>query len=200
MENQEFNPYGGEVAESTGNSGTGEVQGYCLTSYGLNDKGSLELVFTKTFESGKSISLKGWINDVDPEKVTVFEGQTKEKAITNAFNKMKRTVWSVVRQFADEATIGAAQGRVKASFESLVEESKACLPEGFDKVEGRLVVGYKDNGYMAFPTRMQWDNDTKRYLPFFTTDPDQKLCGLGNLTSEKPDVAVESEPTEAVSW
>lgn len=191
------NLYGGEVVESTGNSGTGEVPGYCLTSYGLNDKGSLELVFTKTFESGKSISLKGWINDIDPEKVRVFEGQTPEQAITKAFAKMKRTVWSLVRQFADEATVTAAQGRVN-SWESLVEESKACLPEGFESMEGRLVVGYKDNGYLAFPTRMQWDAATSRYLPFFTTDPNQKLCGLGNLTLEKPDVA--EVATEAVSW
>lgn len=196
MENN-VNPYGGDVAESTGNSGTGAVSGYRLVAFGPNDKNSLELEFEKTFSSGKSMRLKGWLNDVDPNKVTVFEGQTQEKAVASAFTKLKRTIWNLVRNYADEATVAAAQGRV-TSWETLMSEAKGCLPDNFNEIEGTLVVGYKENGFLAFPTRMQWDAATSRHLPFFSVNPSDTLCGLGNLKAEKPEVAVEA--TEEVSW
>lgn len=191
------NLYGGGVPQP-GNSGVGEVEGYRMIQFELNDKNSLELVFEKTFESGKSIALKGWINDVDPEKIVMFEGQTKEVALTKAFTKVKRNIWDLVRNYADDAAITAAQKRVN-SWESLVNEAKSCLPPNFSEIEGTLVVGYKDNGFLAFPQSMQWDSASSRYLPFFSVEK-TKMRGLGNLNLVKPETEDENTPSEPVSW
>lgn len=182
----EFNNFYGDAQESTGNSGTGEVSGYCMTNYELNDKGSLEIHFTKTFDSGKSITLKTWINAVNPEQVRVWEGKTKEECVKGEVTKLNRLVKSIVTNFVDKGEYEAAMKQVN-SFESLVEVTKSLLPDNYSETQGTLVVGYNAKGYLSVPNRMGWDDTTKRHRPFFTVDSEVQLMDLpSNLTLEKP--------------
>lgn len=182
---QNNNPYGGGVPEPQ--SLTGEVSGFAMVHYDMNDNNSLEIHFQKEFASGKSITIKLWFNDVDPERVTPFGEETKEVAVSKAFTKLRRNVWNIIRNYADEQTITAAQKRAN-SWETLVSESKACLPADYSTKQGRLVVGYNSNGYLATPRGMQWDSDLRRYVPFFSVSEEQQLCSMpSNLSLIKPE-------------
>lgn len=186
--------------EETVSSGVGPVQGYRMTSYGVNDNGSLEIHFTKSFESGKELTLRTWINPVDPERVTAFGDDTQEKAVAKAITKVNRTIKQIVRNYVDDDTYVAAMKGV-TDFNSLVEATKSILPDNFDQIEGTLVVGYKDNGYLSTPGRLEWDAETSRFLPFFSTDPDARMCGLGKLHAVKPEAEDAATETQAaVNW
>ena len=178
---------------------TGEVSGYRLQGKAvIQDNGSALLVFTKpTKNVDKPINIKVWINPVDISKVKPFEeGGDMDKAITSAIQKELRLFKSLARQFETEEGVNKAFAKPNG-FTDLVDALNKCIPDNVDQIEGRLVVGFNDKGYLSVPNRLQWDSDNKRWLPFFTTDPSQKLQNLpNNLTLEKvTDTEVKEEVT-----
>ena len=173
--------------KATGNNSTGEVSGYVLSKMEMHEKGALRIYFTKTFDSGKSMTLQCWINPTDFDAIQVFEGQTPESAKLKAAPKELSLFKSLARQFADEAQVTEAFKAVN-SFPDLVAALESCVDNA--KV-GTLVVGYNPKAsndgkhYLSVPNRIVWDGDAKQWLPFFTTKGD-KLQGLGNLLASDP--------------
>ena len=176
----------GDVKDSVGGKLTGEVDGYALVHYGLNETGSLDLHFKKTTVNGKEILLRGRIYPVDATKVTPYQEQTQEEAVKTAITRLNRTIKNLIRNYVSEEEYSSAM-KVVNSFETLVEATKNLLPAGFATKTGRLVVGFNKTGFLSFPTSMAWDKDTQRHLPFFSTNPEQQLRDMpNNLTLQKP--------------
>lgn len=201
--NQEFENLYGDAQETTGNSMTGRVSGFALTMYELNDKDSLELRFTKTFDSGKSIEIRNWVNPIDPEKVQVWEGKTQSECVKNEVMKQNKLIKNLICNYVSVEDYEAAmksftpQGSLLDQFKAFVELTKGLLPDNFNEVTGDLMVGYKSNGYYSFPNKLGWDKDKKRHRPFFTTDPDTQLMDLpNNLSLEKPVPVAELEEAD----
>lgn len=185
----------GDAVETTNNpSWTGEVAGYRMTNFFINDKNSLELNFTKEqpqFDTQRP--LRGWVNAVDMEKVNVWEGKTRQECIKNEVNKQNKLIKNLICNYVTPEEYTAhlkgfvSTGSLQDRFIQFVNHVAQLLPDNYAEVEGRLVVGYKANGYLAFPTRMGWDGDARRHRPFFSVDPETQLMAMPkNLTPNKP--------------
>jgi hypothetical protein len=185
-------------AENTGSTMVGEVN-VKMTEVKLHENGACQVVFQHTFQSGKTIDVTCWINPTDPEQVTVFDGQTKEVAIQKAFTRELKLFKQLAREVASEEKV-ESEFKTITCFEDNVNALNNCLQDS-TSTEGRLVIGYNKKGFYACPNRLQWDAASKRNLPFFSTNPDQKLMDLpSNLSLVKPAEATEETTTQTVEF
>lgn len=181
-------------AEKKGNSGepswTGIVDGYALKEITRHEKGAAILVFHQPSDE-KGYTTKLFLNPVDTENIQVYNGDTKEAAIVKAITKENRLFKQLARNYKTAEEVDAAFNGVKG-FDAKVEALKSCLPDNVGEVTGRLVVGYNAKGYLAIPNKLVWSDDDKQFLPFFTTDVNQKLQNLpSNLTRSKAQPSTE---------
>jgi hypothetical protein len=171
------------VESSTSNSsGTGKNFGWKLVQFDLNEQGSLEIRFEKHFPSGKSLTLRTWFNEVKRED---FESDGE---MAKAKQRLTRNLNSIVKQYAgDSFKMNPCE-----TFVDYVAELKANLPEGYETKEGYLVIGYNTKGYLSFRNSMQWNNEKKRFLPFFSLS-DCEMCDMGNLKESKEEEIISQE-------
>lgn len=191
-----------EVKGGTNPSWTGIVGGYALKSVTMNDKGSAVLEFHQVADE-KGYSTKTFINAIDFDTIQVYEGNTKEATIINALRKETHLFKDLARNYSTEEAVDATFKGAK-TLQDKVNALNSCLPANVAEVTGRVVIGYSKlnaNGksYLTIPNKMQWDSEAKEWLPFFTTNPAQKLCALpANLTLNKPQPSTEV-PAEDVA-
>lgn len=166
-----------------GSNWTGTVFGYRMTEFNLNEKGSLEVIFTKN-----NINLRCWFN-----KIEKAEDETEEE-FKKARTRLSRVINSLVLQYL---SIAELKSKVKPTetFEDYIEQLRSALPSDFSEKEGYLVVGYNQNGYLQIPSYLQWEAESKRWLPFFSIK-ETTMRDLGKLSLTKPsqvEVADEEE-------
>ena len=181
-------------AEKKGGSGepswTGIVDGYALKEITRHEKGAAILVFHQPSDE-KGYTTKLFLNPIDIENIQVYSGDTKEAAIVKAITKENRLFKQLARNYKTAEEVDAVFSGVKG-FDAKVEALKSCLPDNVGEVTGRLVVGYNAKGYLAIPNKLVWSDDDKQFLPFFTTDVNQKLQNLpSNLTRSKAQPSTE---------
>lgn len=115
----------------------------------------------------------------------MYEGDTKEGAIVKAITKENRLFKQLARNYKTQEEVDAAFAGAKG-FVAKVEALKSCLPDNVGEVTGRVVIGYNAKGYLTIPNRLVWSGDDKQFLPFFSTDANQKMQNLpSNLTRSK---------------
>lgn len=190
----DLNLYGDVEETSGGPSWTGEVDGYSMTEFFVNDNRSLEIHFLKpnpNFETQRPIKM--WINAVDPEKVTVWEGKTLEQCLKSEITKQNRLIKNLALNFVEQDVYEAAfkefkpSGSLEDQFVAFVNKVKELLPANYADTTGRLVVGYNAKGYLTCPKTMFWNEETQRYMPFFSVDPEVELQPLpSKLSRTKP--------------
>lgn len=180
-------------------SWTGEVDGYALKEIQMHENGAAMLIFHQPADE-KGYTNKLFLNPVDFENIPVYDGQTKEAAIVKAIQKENRLLKQLARNYAEADVVDAAFKDVKG-FENKIKALESCLPPNVGEITGRIVIGYNAKGYLTIPNRLQWDGDSKRWLPFFSTNPDQQLMDLpNNLSRSKPQVDTEVQEDEVVDY
>lgn len=171
-------------------SWTGEVGGYAIKEVVMHENGAAIVVFHQPADE-KGYTTKLFLNPVDTENIQVYEGQTKEAAIVKAIQKENRLFKQLARNYKSTEEVDAAFAGAKG-FEAKVEALKSCMPDNVGEVTGRLVIGYNQKGYLSIPNRLVWSADDTQFLPFFTTDVNQKLQNLPtNLTRSKAQPSTE---------
>lgn len=189
-------------AEKKGGSGepswTGIVDGYALKEITMHENGAAILVFHQPSDE-KGYTTKLFLNPIDTENIQVYNGDTKEAAIVKAITKENRLFKQLARNYKTAEEVDAAfEG--KKGFVAKVEALKSCMPDNVGDVTGRLVIGYNAKGYLSIPNRLVWSDDDKQFLPFFTTDANQKLQNLpANLTRSKAQPSTEVSEGEVAT-
>lgn len=187
MENVDYEQLALE-AEAKGGTGepswTGIVDGYTIKSASIDDNGRGAIEFYQP-DNEKGFPIKLTVFPVDPENVQVYAGKTKEQTVTNMIVKENRLLKQLARQFAPsdvvDVNFAAARG-----LDAKIAALNTCLPDDTSTVTGRLVLGYKGK-YLSIPNNLEWSDDDKQFLPFFSTDPNQKMRSLPNgFTRSKP--------------
>lgn len=194
MESNYGNIEGGELPKFTG-----EVEGYCLSRFEKNEEGVLEIQFSKPLEGRDPITLRGWINPADPEKVKVFDEESKEEAVAREEYQISATIKSIVRNYCTDETYAEKMKSVN-SYETLIDAAISLLPENFADIPGKLLVGYNKKGYLAFPYNARVFRN-KGYLGFYTTDMKGNLMYLPNYLSEnKPQQVTQEALASSTKW
>lgn len=183
-----------EEAEKKGGTGepswTGIVDGYAIKEVTKHENGAAIIVFHQPADE-KGYTTKLFLNPVDTENIKVYDGDTKEGAIVKALTKENRLFKQLARNYKSAEEVDAAFAGIKG-FDNKVEALKSCLPANVGEITGRLVIGYNNKGYLSIPNRLVWSDDDKQFLPFFTTDTNEKLQNLpSNLSRSKPTPSTE---------
>lgn len=188
------------ATESSGDpSWTGEVDGYAVKEITKHENGAAIIVFHQP-AADNDYTTKLFLNPIDFDQLNVFEGQTAESTALKAIQKENRLFKQLAKNYKTEEEVNTAFKDAK-NFDAKVEALKSCLPDNVGEITGRIVIGYNQKGYLTIPNRLQWDSDVKRWLPFFTTNPEQQLMDLpNNLTRSKPQVSTEVTEEEAVDY
>ncbi len=174
-------------------SWTGIVDGYAIKEVTMHENGSGIIVFCQPSDE-KGYTTKLFLNPVDTENIQVYEGDTKEGAIVKAITKENRLFKQLARNYKTQEEVDAAFVGAKG-FAAKIEALKTCLPANVAEITGRVVIGYNAKGYLTIPNRLVWSSDDKQFLPFFSTDANQKLQPFpANLTRNK--VQPSTEVTE----
>lgn len=131
-------------------------------------------------DSGKIIhkitpaeSLFGFIDNSD---ATAEEKEKRKKRAASDVTTWLRMF--IADNYCTREEWNAAMKSVN-SFESLYTACKQLLPANFDSIPARIILGYKDNGYLEIPKH--WQTGT-----FFTTNPDTKLVISDKVTTVRP--------------
>lgn len=165
-------------------SWTGIVDGYAIKEVTTHENGSAIIVFHQPSDE-KGYTTKLFLNPIDTDNIQVYEGDTKEGAIVKAITKENRLFKQLARNYKTQEEVDAAFAGAKG-FAAKVEALKSCLPDNVGEVTGRVVIGYNAKGYLTIPNRLVWSGDDKQFLPFFSTDTNQKMQNLpSNLTRSK---------------
>lgn len=182
-------------------SWTGIVDGYAIKEVTMHENGSAIIVFHQPSDE-KGYTTKLFLNPVDTENIQVYEGDTKESAIVKAITKENRLFKQLARNYKTQEEVDAAFTGAKG-FVAKVEALKSCLPENVAEITGRIVIGYNAKGYLTIPNKLAWSSDDKQFLPFFSTDVNQKMQNLpSNLTRSKvvPSTEVDANNVAEVSF
>jgi len=179
-------------------SWTGIVDGYAIKEVTMHENSAAIIVFHQPSDE-KGYTTKLFLNPVDTENIQVYEGDTKEAAIIKAIVKENRLFKSLARNYKTSEEVDAAFANVKG-FEAKIEALKSVLPPNVGEVTGRVVIGYNAKGYLTIPNRLVWSGDDKQFLPFFTTDANQKLQPFpANLTRNKVQPSTEVSESEVAT-
>lgn len=175
-------------AEKKGTGGdpswTGEVDGYAIKEVTMHENGAAIIVFHQPSDE-KGYTTKLFLNPIDTENIQVYNDDTKEQAIVKAITKENRLFKQLARNYKTQEEVDAAFNGAKG-FVAKVDAFKSCLPENVGEITGRVVIGYNKSGYLTIPNRLVWSSEDTQFLPFFTTNPDQKLQPFpANLTRNK---------------
>jgi hypothetical protein len=184
-----------EAPVSGGSNQVGEVSGFRWTifEYGTGQYGDfVELGFVKTKNDGtdaKPITNRLSVPTLD--KVTKpFGGMTVEATFAVQQAELAFTLGEMVRGYGV-----STEGIEANTIEELVTKLKALLPANVGEIEGRLVLGYKENGYKGFPNYRVAGADKKKH-PFFSVNPEVVLCPLTPKLSLVETATVSTEVAE----
>lgn len=152
-----------------------------------------------TYTRDDGATIKDKIFNNAPSSIRPFDNESQEDAIKRDRGSRNSKLRSIITNFVTEdQLIKAITAKKPSDFRAAALVYKSLLPANFDSIEGRLLLLYKNNGYLEVPKRVNINKANKVFSVNPADNLEPNVKNKSKLVS--PNQTSSKEEEEVADW